>query len=211
MVAAAPMAEAALVIYAFYLGSAFLWRSWTQWRATGSSGFVGIRGRPGSLEWLAGVLFVGALALGIAAPVLALVGTLEPLAALDAGWVGWVGVVLAVGGVAATLDAQVAMGRSWRIGVDPSERTDLVIDGPFKIVRNPIFAAMIPTGCGLALMVPNAVALVGFVALLAALELQVRVVEEPYLVRTHGSDYLSYAARVGRFCPGIGTLREPRT
>lgn len=203
------MAEAALVIYAVYLGTAFVWRSWMQWRTTGSSGLVGVRARPGWLEWLAGALFVGALVLGVAAPVLALSGTLEPLTALDENWAGWAGVVLAVGGVASTLNAQVAMGRSWRIGVDADERTDLVTGGPFRIVRNPIFAAMIPTASGLALMVPNAVALSGLVALLAALELQVRVVEEPYLVRTHGSAYL-YAARVGRFVPGIGTLREPR-
>ena len=38
-------------------------------------------------------------------------------------------------------------------------------------------------------MVPNAAALVGFVALIVALELQVRVVEEPYLLKTHGECY----------------------
>jgi protein-S-isoprenylcysteine O-methyltransferase Ste14 len=32
----------------------------------------------------------------------------------------------------------------------------------------------------------------------------VRQVEEPYLVRTHGEAYRSWAAGVGRFLPGIG-------
>ena len=35
-------------------------------------------------------------------------------------------------------------------------------------------------------------------------ELQVRAVEEPYLVRTHGDDYRLYCEAVGRFIPGIG-------
>ena len=35
-----------------------------------SPGFKGISGRPGSLEWIAGVLFVVAIAVGVAAPVL---------------------------------------------------------------------------------------------------------------------------------------------
>ena len=100
------------------------------------------------------------------------------------------------------------MGPSWRIGVDEAERTELVTMGPFAVVRNPIFAAMLPAVLGVALLVPNAVALAGFVALFVALELQVRLVEEPYLLRAHGDRYAEYAARTGRFVPGVGRLRR---
>jgi len=98
------------------------------------------------------------------------------------------------------------MGDSWRIGVDPEESTALVTGGAFAIVRNPIFAAMLPAAVGLALMVPSALALIGAVALVIAVELQVRVVEEPYLLATHGDDYGNYARRVGRFVPSVGRL-----
>jgi protein-S-isoprenylcysteine O-methyltransferase Ste14 len=50
------------------------------------------------------------------------------------------------------------------------------------------------------------VALAGLAALWLALEIQVRLVEEPYLLRTHGDAYREYAARVGRFVPGLGRL-----
>lgn len=63
---------------------------------------------------------------------------------------------------------------------------------------------MIVTGAGLALMVPNLVAVLALAALVAAVQLQVRVVEEPYLLNTHGDDYAAYTARAGRFLPGIG-------
>ncbi len=99
------------------------------------------------------------------------------------------------------------MGDSWRIGVDESERTELVTVGAFAVVRNPIFAAMIPTSLGIVLLVPNVVALVAFVTLVGALELQVHLVEEPYLLWTHGERYLAYASRVGRFVPGVGKLK----
>lgn len=201
------MATLALLAYAVYLALAFGVRSWLQARRTGSTGFRGVHGRVGSPEWLAGVLFVVALAVGVAAPVLALIGTVEPIGALDRTPVHIAGVAFFVVGLAATLAAQVAMGESWRIGVDSSERTELVMDGPFSIVRNPIFSAMLPTSLGLALMVPSWVAWAGMAALFVALELQVRVVEEPYLLRTHGRRYAGYAATVGRFVPGAGRLR----
>jgi len=200
------MAVVALISYAVYLALAFGMRTLIQLRRTGSSGFKGIGGRPGSAEWIAGVLFAVALAVGAAAPVLALVGAVEPIGALDTTVVHAAGTALFIGGLAGTLAAQLAMGASWRIGVDEDERTELVTHGPFGIVRNPIFAAMLPASAGLTLMVPSAVAMLGLVALVVALELQVRVVEEPYLLRSHGSSYATYAARVGRFVPGVGRL-----
>jgi protein-S-isoprenylcysteine O-methyltransferase Ste14 len=42
---------------------------------------------------------------------------------------------------------------------------------------------------------------------IAALELQVRRVEEPYLLGKHGAAYRSYTASVGQFIPGVGLIR----
>jgi len=201
------MAELALVLYGIYLGLAFGVRSWLQLRRTGSTGFHGVGGRPGSAEWLAGVGFGVALVLGVAAPLAELILGVQPIAALD-GTVGHAaGITLTLIGIGATFLAQVAMGTSWRIGVDEAERTELVTRGPFAVVRNPIFSAMIPTAAGLVLLVPNVIAIAGFLGLVVALELQVRVVEEPYLRRVHGERYAAYAATAGRFLPGIGRLR----
>jgi protein-S-isoprenylcysteine O-methyltransferase Ste14 len=201
------MPELALALYLIYLGLAFGLRTYVQVRSTGSTGFVGLRGRPGSVEWLGGVGFAVALMLGFAAPVIDLLGLVNPVAALDGDVAHLLGILLTVAGIAATLYAQIAMGTSWRIGVDTTERTELITAGPFALVRNPIFAAMLPTSLGLALLVPNVVALIGFVALLAALQVQTRAVEEPYLAATHGDEYTAYASRVGRFVPGLGRVR----
>jgi protein-S-isoprenylcysteine O-methyltransferase Ste14 len=200
------MAAVALGLYLVYLVTAFGLRSWLQYRRTGSTGFRGVSGRPGSLEWWGGVLFVLALLLGLAGPLLQLLGALTPLPVLDSTAVQVPGLVIAAAGIIVTLVGQQAMGASWRVGVDQQETTDLVTTGTFALVRNPIFTAMITTGLGLTLLAPNPVALAAFAALLTAIEIQVRAVEEPYLQRTHGQTYHAYAARVGRFLPGIGRL-----
>ena len=200
------MATLALILYLVYLALAFGLRTLIQLRRTGSTGFHGLAGSPGSAEGIAGIGFTVALLIGAAAPLLALLDVVEPIAAFDTTAAHVVGLLLAVAGIGSTFYAQVAMGSSWRIGVDPVERTELVTTGPFALVRNPIFAAMLPTALGLTLLVPSWVAFVGLGGLAIALELQVRVVEEPYLLRAHGEPYARYTARVGRFLPGVGRL-----
>lgn len=201
------MAESALLFLGVYFLLCFVLRSLVQRIRTGSTGFKGISGRPGSIEWTGGVLFVVALALGVLAPVLALAGVHDPVGVLDEEVVQQAGGGLYFGGLITTLVAQMAMGRSWRIGVDHAEKTELVTEGPFSLVRNPIFTGMIPTSLGIALLCPNVVALVALVTLIAALEMQTRLIEEPYLLEAHGNTYAEYARRTGRFFPLVGRLR----
>ncbi|MDC7120582.1 isoprenylcysteine carboxylmethyltransferase family protein [Cellulomonas fimi] len=200
-------AFAAIGLYVVGCAVIFGWRSWRQRLDTGSAGFRGISGAPGSAGWWGGVLFVVALVLVALAPVLALVGDVTVTVPR---WVALVGVAVAVAGFAGVLLAQVAMGRSWRIGVDAAERTDLVTAGVFALVRNPIFTAMVTAVVGLTLMVPSLMSALALAALIAAVQLQVRVVEEPYLLTVHGPTYADYAARVGRFIPAVGRLRPHR-
>ena len=200
------MAATALATYLLFLLLAFLWRGWLQGRRTGDHGFRGFSGPVGSAGWLGGCLVTfGGLA-AFVAPVAELWGVAPATAAWLPTPVRAGGVALMVVGVMLTLIAQVQMGSSWRIGVDPTEATELVTTGLFARVRNPIFSAMLAALLGLALAVPNLIALSAFIASLAGIELQVRKVEEPHLLRTHGERYRSYAQRVGRFVPGVGLL-----
>ncbi|ULE31899.1 methyltransferase family protein [Mycobacterium sp. IDR2000157661] len=201
------MPVVAIVLFAVFAVLGFGWRSWQQRRRTGSTGFHGVSGRPLSAEWFAGIGFVVAMAAAVFAPILQQAGVLAPVAVLDRTWLNIAGIALAVLGIAATLYAQVDMGDSWRIGVDAEETTTLVRSGVFGRVRNPIFSAMIVFAVGLALITPNPLALAGFVLLVATIQAQVRVVEEPYLLATHGDVYRDYRSAVGRFVPGLGKRR----
>lgn len=195
----------ALALLAMFGVLGFGWRSWLQYRRTGSAGFRRIRGGP--TEWLAGTGFVLALAVTVSAPIAQLCDLIAPPSVLNDGRIQAAGIVIAVGGIAATVYAQLAMGDSWRIGVDQWETTTLVTTGIFGRVRNPIYTAMFAFAFGIALVTPNVVALTGFVLLVTTVELQVRRVEEPHLRRVHGAIYAAYTACVGRFVPGVGLVR----
>lgn len=198
----------ALALCAVWFVALFVFRTALHWARTGSTGIAGFSGRPGSLPWFAGLSMSLGFAAALAAPVAALGGWAGGELFFGSQVVHILGAASLVLGTAGALLAQVSMGESWRVGVDESETTRLVTSGAFAWVRNPVFSFIGLSLLGLVLLVPNATALLAGLLVFVGIELQVRVVEEPALVRTHGADYRAYAARVGRFVPGIGRLPE---
>jgi protein-S-isoprenylcysteine O-methyltransferase Ste14 len=168
----------------------------------------GLHRRPLSREWWIGECWAVGFVSIAAAAVADLYDFAEPFSAVS-DTTRIVGVVIALGGFASTEWAVVAMGASWRVDVDESAPTRLVTGGPFQFVRNPIYSSMVVLALGLALMVPMALSFVGAGLVFLALELQVRVLEEPHLLRVHGEAWIAYASAVGRFVPGMGRLKRP--
>ena len=76
-------------------------------------------------------------------------------------------------------------------------------------------AAMIAVQAGTALMAPTWLSAAGVTALVAACQVQTRLVEEPYLQRTHGPASTAYAAGTGASslswvgCSATMTQRPP--
>ena len=105
-------------------------RAFVQYRRTGSPGISGVSGEPGSAEWWGGVLFVLAWALLVAArrarrrmtPSIPSTRS-TPTSSRPPAWGS------SAAGLLTTLFAQYAMGDSWRIGVQESDRTELVTGG----------------------------------------------------------------------------------
>ena len=190
-------ALAVAVFEVVFVAVALVWRTVQQRRRTGSSGFVAFKER-GAAARLAALSMVAGVVGLVAGPTVA--------AGESRGWgvVAALGIVLMVGGLGLTLAAQQQMGRSWRIGVDPDERTELVTRGLFGWVRNPIFTAMIAFGAGVALAVPNVWSVSGALLLAAGIVAQVLLVEEPYLRAVHEQAYEQYLRCTGRFLPRLG-------
>jgi steroid 5-alpha reductase family enzyme len=194
----------ALAFYAAFIAVAMLGRMWLQYRRTGDHGVRGFSSRPGSLAWFGGVLFGVGMVVALLAPVASLADAVSPWRPADTPAGHAAGVALALIGFAITIAGQLQMKDSWRIGVRESERTLLVRAGLFSLVRNPIYTGVLLLVAGLVGMVPNGLSVAAFGSTLLGVEIQVRRVEEPYLVRLHGESFLSYARAVGRFIPGIG-------
>jgi len=194
----------ALILQCAFLLVALVLRTLMSYLRTGTTG-VRVQRRTSMAQRIAVALLVtGALAPLAAAPLQHL-DALSPL--VESRVLVSAGTAIAVAGLVLVLVSQEHMGDSWRIGVDPTETTVLVATGPFRYVRNPIFSGMLIFWVGVALIIPNVLSLVGLAAAFVGVEAQVRLVEEPYLLRTHADVYKRYAATTGRLVPLIGKLR----
>ena len=114
--------------------------------------------------------------------------------------IAWLGVAVAFGALYGTLICWRKMGKSWRMGIDPNEKTQLIISGAYAYVRHPIYALSSLLMIASFVAVPTPVMVVVAIVHLSFLQWEARR-EEQYLVRLHGADYSVYLTRVGRFMP----------
>lgn len=185
-----------LTLFWGFSAYAFVVRTVARKVATGDTGFRGVARDRGILALAAGLLLVPAW----------LVAGAAPFVAKAAAW--WPGVVVTCAGIALAVLSQMVMGSAWRIGVSAADRTALVTRGPFRWVRNPFFTGMALVAVGTTASSPTWAGTGATALLFATLAIQVRLVEEPHLMRMFGRDYLAYARRTGRFIPGVGVLRS---
>jgi protein-S-isoprenylcysteine O-methyltransferase Ste14 len=115
-------------------------------------------------------------------------------------WIAWACVLVAGAAFWLTRVCWRTMGRNWRMGIDPSERTSLVVEGPFQYVRHPIYALSQVMMLAAVAAVPSPLMLAAGALHLLLLQWEARR-EEAHMHRTHGDAYLSYCSRVGRFLP----------
>ena len=114
--------------------------------------------------------------------------------------VAFLGATLCVVATVATFSCWREMGKSWRIGIDPGEKTQLVFTGAYRFVRHPIYALSIVLITGTLLTTPTLPMLA--IALIHSVLLQIEARrEEAYLLEKHGDSYAEYRGRVGRFLP----------
>jgi protein-S-isoprenylcysteine O-methyltransferase Ste14 len=114
----------------------------------------------------------------------------------------WPAVLIAVLAFIATLICWKRMGKSWRMGIDPDEKTQLVVAGPYAYVRHPIYALQCVLLLASYVAVPcDVLAIVGMIGIVL-LQWEARR-EEHYLVQLHGDIYQRYLAQVGRFVPKL--------
>ncbi len=113
------------------------------------------------------------------------------------------GLVSCTLGTAITMVSQFQMGKSWRIGVDETEKTELITHGMFSVSRNPIYLGMMVIGLGFIMLVPHLFMVACFVLAFIGIDLQVRKIEEPHLKRVFGDQYANYSGKVGRYFPRL--------
>lgn len=123
---------------------------------------------------------------------------LMPVQYLVIEWLRTTGLILLVVSFLWTSLAQYQMSKSWRIGIDYEEKTELINHGLFNYSRNPIFLGVLISYLGTFLIIPNILSFSILLVTFVTIQTQVRL-EEEYLENVQGADYIDYKSRVRRW------------
>jgi protein-S-isoprenylcysteine O-methyltransferase Ste14 len=146
-------------------------------------------------------LFIGFLLIYLPDRILAGSGLARPS---SIGFAQWIGFVLGSAGAVVALwcvTTFVRMGKGTPAPFDPPRL--LVVRGPYRYVRNPMYLGAGLALAGAALFYRSLPVLVYGVVLLFCANLFVLFYEEPTLRRKFGADYEAYCQEVRRWLPGL--------
>ncbi len=145
--------------------------------------------------------------LAVAAALLA-VQTFPALPWLNARWVPatpwtvWIGAAMLAGGLAFTVWARRTLGRNWSATVTLKQDHALVVEGPYRLVRHPIYTGLLLGFAGSALARGDARGILVVVIVVLALWRKLRL-EERWMVERFGADYDDYRRRVPALVPFV--------
>lgn len=188
-----------MIVYFFQV---FVIRSYVQWKKTGQNPFVFSKSE-NAHDYIG---FVFKIMTVISLSVIVLFSFFEdiysaflgPLTYLHLEVLKWTGAGILIASLIWTIVAQYQMSNSWRIGIDYEEKTSLVSVGIFKLSRNPVFLGVLLIYLGTFFIAPNAITLTLFILCYFILQIQTRL-EEEYLEKIHGQDYIEYKKNVRRW------------
>lgn len=121
-----------------------------------------------------------------------------PVVLVDSRFARVLGAILIVGALVVLALAYRSLGMSWRIGIDDRTPGPLVVSGPYRWSRHPIYFAADLYVIGTFLM--NGTVLFLLFATLGPVLLHVQaMVEERSLHALYGRDYAEYATRTPRY------------
>jgi protein-S-isoprenylcysteine O-methyltransferase Ste14 len=118
-----------------------------------------------------------------------------------------VGGVLVLCGVLVLLDAFARFARADGTPAPPAPTAHLVVVGPYRFVRNPMYLAVLSIICGQALLFGSWGTLVYAGVVLLAVASFVRLYEEPTLEAEYGEEYRAYRRRVRGWLPRVRPWR----
>jgi protein-S-isoprenylcysteine O-methyltransferase Ste14 len=112
------------------------------------------------------------------------------------------GVALTYAGVALAIWARVVLGRQWSATVTIKEGHRLVRNGPYSVVRHPIYSGLMLAVLGTALVVGELRAFVALAMILAIWLVKSRL-EERFMIGQFGRDYEDYRRHTWALIPFV--------
>jgi protein-S-isoprenylcysteine O-methyltransferase Ste14 len=112
------------------------------------------------------------------------------------------GLAVTVLGAVFAIWSRVTLGRNWSSVPQVKEQHELVVQGPYRIVRHPIYTGLILAVAGTGLALDKRIWLFMVVLIFATYWLKIRV-EERLMMETFPEEYPEYRRRVKALIPGI--------
>ncbi|ABF40953.1 Isoprenylcysteine carboxyl methyltransferase [Candidatus Koribacter versatilis Ellin345] len=116
----------------------------------------------------------------------------------------WVigGTVLTLAGIAFTIWARFALGRNWSAKVTIKREHELIVSGPYRIVRNPIYTGVFFALVGTSIALGQVRHFLVLPVLLASWISKI-VTEQRLLTEQFGEQYVEYCRKVKAFIPYV--------
>lgn len=149
-------------------------------------------------------VFIGFLIVYLPSRIMGWTGTTMPLEIHGPQITGMVVGALGVALTLACVFSFIRMGRGTPAPFDAPRQ--LVIRGPYRVVRNPMYIGAAIILAGIAIFYESLAIVIYAVGFLLVFHLFVVFYEEPTLRRKFGPDYIAYSHRVGRWWPALHTL-----
>jgi len=116
--------------------------------------------------------------------------------------IGWLCAILCIAGLAFCCWARLTIGRNWSGIVTLKEGHELIIRGPYALVRHPIYTGLIAMFAGTALFSGYLGGIFGIVVVFVSFWIKLRE-EEKVMLKQFPVEYAAYQQRVNRIIPFV--------
>ena len=120
----------------------------------------------------------------------------------DQVWIAWLGFGFTVIGLAFSCWARVVLGQNWSGIVQLKQDHELIVRGPYSIVRHPIYTGLLLAFLGSALAIGEWCALLATAIVAVSFWRKLRL-EERWMRELFGEQYLNYMHRVKALVPWV--------
>jgi len=119
-----------------------------------------------------------------------------------AAWPFWLGLSITAAGMLFSVWARMHLGRNWSASVTIKQGHELITNGPYALVRHPIYTGLLLAFLGTGLALGDWRGLLAFALATAALWRKLRF-EERWMRQQFGDAYAAYSKRVAGLVPFI--------
>lgn len=114
----------------------------------------------------------------------------------------WAGAAITAAGLMFCVWARMHLGRNWSSDVTIKEDHELIVTGPYSLVRHPIYTGLMFGFLGTVLALAEVRGVLGFLLITLALLYKLRL-EEKWMRAQFGETYEAYSSRVAALVPYV--------